>query len=247
VRLTANAAPGHSSMPPVDAGSSAIGMLSRALARLDAEQMPFALGGVGRQTFDALAPEMDAVHRVLLGNLWLFGPLVAAELKKSPAANASFRTTTAPTVVNAGQAENVLPGRATALVNFRLLPGDRSEAVIAHVVRTIGDPRIQVERQPEGSEASRVASVDGPGYRAIARSIAELHSDVVVAPALMIGGTDSRHFDGIADDIYRFSPMRATPEDLKRFHGTNERISTANYVELIQFYHQLVGNAQPDA
>ena len=37
--------------------------------------------------------------------------------------------------------------------------------------------------------------------------------------------------------------MRATPEDLKRFHGTNERISTANYVEMIQFYHQLIGNA----
>jgi carboxypeptidase PM20D1 len=37
--------------------------------------------------------------------------------------------------------------------------------------------------------------------------------------------------------------MRARIEDLKRFHGTNERISTANYVEMIQFYHQLIGNA----
>jgi carboxypeptidase PM20D1 len=63
----------------------------------------------------------------------------------------------------------------------------------------------------------------------------------------MIGGTDSRHFDGIAENVYKFSPMRARPEDLKRFHGTNERISIANYVELIQFYHQMIGNAQPDA
>jgi carboxypeptidase PM20D1 len=243
VRLTASATPGHSSMPPVDAASSAIGMLSRALTRVEAEQMPFALRGVGRESFDALAPEMGVGSRVLLSNLWLFGPIVAAELKKSPSANASFRTTTALTVVNAGQAENVLPGRATALVNFRLLPGDSSDAVVAHVTHTVAEPQIKVEREPGSVEASRVASTDGPGYRTIARTLAELHPDVVVAPGLMIGGTDSRHYESIADDVYKFSPMRARPEDLKRFHGTNERISTAHYVELIQFYHQLIGNA----
>ena len=73
LQLTAKATPGHSSMPPVDAGTSAIGMLSEALARLEAQQMPFALGGVGRQTFDTLAPEMAGLNRVLLSNLWLFG------------------------------------------------------------------------------------------------------------------------------------------------------------------------------
>jgi acetylornithine deacetylase/succinyl-diaminopimelate desuccinylase-like protein len=81
------------------------------------------------------------VTRVLLSNLWLFAPLVEAELKKSPSANATFRTTTALTVVNAGQAENVLPGRATALVNFRLLPATAATPVVAHVVRTIADRR----------------------------------------------------------------------------------------------------------
>jgi carboxypeptidase PM20D1 len=142
--------------------------------------------------------------------------------------NASFRTTTALTVVSAGQAENVLPGRATALVNFRLLPGDSSGAVVEHVVATIADPSIKVERMPFSSEASRVASSDGPGYRAIARTIRELHPDI---------------FDAVADNVYKFSPTRVRGDDLKRFHGTDERISIANYVELIQFYHQLIGNA----
>jgi carboxypeptidase PM20D1 len=76
--------------------------------------------------------------------------------------------------------------------------------------------------------------------------VSELRPDVVVAPALMIGATDSRHFDGVAANVYKFSPVRARPEDLKRFHGTNERISMANYVEMIQFYHQLIGNASAD-
>ena len=243
LQLTASATPGHSSMPPVDAGDSAIGMLSVALARLEAHQMPLALDGVARQTFEALAPEMRGANRVVLSNLWLFGPLVEWQMAKVASMNASFRTTTALTVLSAGQAENVLPGRASALVNFRLLPGDASGEVIEHVVRTIANPAIKVDRQVPFSEASRVAATDAPGYRAIVRTLGELHPDVVVAPGLMIGATDSRHFDGLADNVYKFSPMRASLEDLKRFHGTNERISTVNYVEMIQFYHQLIGNA----
>jgi carboxypeptidase PM20D1 len=243
VELVATATPGHSSMPPVVAGTSAIGMLSAALARLEKEQMPLEIRGVARETFETLAPEMSGLNRVLLSNLWLFRPLVESQLKTMPSANASLRTTTALTVLKAGQAENVLPGRATALVNFRLLPGDSSDAVVDHVVRTIANPAIRVERLSPFTEASRVAATDSSGYRAIARTLSELHPDFVVAPALMIGGTDSRHFDGVAANVYKFSPVRASPEDLKRFHGTNERISTANYVEMIQFYHQLIGNA----
>ena len=65
----------------------------------------------------------------------------------------------------------------------------------------------------------------------------------LVAPGLTIGATDSRHFEAISDHIYRFSPMRAKPEDLARFHGTNERMSVANLGELIRFYHRLVSQA----
>ena len=243
LQLTASASPGHSSMPPVVAGTSAIGMLSEALGRLEKEQMPFELGGVGRATFETLAPEMIGPEPRAAVEPVAVRPAGARAAEKVPSMNASFRTTTALTVVNAGQAENVLPGRATALVNFRLLPGDSIDAVTAHVVRTVANPSIKVERVLTSSEASRVAAIDGDGYRAIARTMAELHPDVVVAPGLMVGATDSRHYEAVADDVYKFSPMRARLEDLKRFHGTNERISTANYVELIQFYHQLIGNA----
>jgi len=246
VELVATATPGHSSMPPVVAGTSAIGMLSAALARLENEQMPLEIRGVARETFESLAPEMSGLNRVLLSNLWLFRPLVESQLKTMASANASLRTTTALTVLKAGQAENVLPGRASALVNFRLLPGDKSDAVVDHVVRVIANPAIKVERLSPYTEASRVAASDAPGYRAIARTLAELHPGVVVAPALMIGATDSRYFDAVAANVYKFSPVRASPEDLKRFHGTDERISTANYVEMIQFYHQLIGNASAD-
>jgi carboxypeptidase PM20D1 len=58
----------------------------------------------------------------------------------------------------------------------------------------------------------------------------------------MIGATDSRHMTAIADDIFRFSPVRARAGDLSRFHGTDERIAIANYAELIRFYERLIRN-----
>ena len=81
VELVATATPGHSSMPPVVAGTSAIGMLSEALARLEKEQMPLEIRGVAREIFESLAPEMSGLNRVLLSNLWLFRPLVESQLK----------------------------------------------------------------------------------------------------------------------------------------------------------------------
>ena len=243
--LSASAAPGHSSMPPPQAESSAIGMMSAALARLDDRQMPAAVKGLSQEMFETLAPEMGGLNRVLLSNLWLFKPLIERQLAKAASTNAILRTTTALTIVSAGNADNVLPGRANATVNFRILPGDTSESVIAHVTETMKNPAIKIEKGPGSSEASKVASTDSPGFQLINKTLRQLHPDVIVAPGLMVAATDSRHFEGVADNIYKFSPVRAKPEDLKRFHGTNERISTDNYVELIQFWHQLIGNSAP--
>ena len=238
--LGATAVPGHSSMPPPQ---TAIGMLSAALARLEDRQMPAAFRGVAAEMFDTIAPEMNGLNRVLLSNLWLFGPVVKSQLEKGAATNAMMRTTTALTVLHAGNKENVLPGRADALVNFRILPGDDSDSVTTHVKSVVANDRITVAKSGFSYEPTPISPSTAPSYRLIARTVRELFPGSVVAPGLMIGATDSRHMAPIAEHIYRFSPVRAKSEDLPRFHGTNERISTANYAELIGFYHRLLRNA----
>lgn len=243
VQLSATATPGHSSMPPPP-GQSAIGILGAALARVDAQPLPGGLdGGIARQMFDAVAPEMGGFNRVALSNLWLFGPVVEAMLAKGPSTNALMRTTTAITIVSGGNKENVMPGRADATVNFRLLPGDDEQTVLAHLQRVIADERVALKALPGAAMPSRVSAVDSDAYRLIERTVRELFPEVIVAPGLMLGGTDARHFDGFAGQVFRFSPVRAQPADLARFHGTDERISLDNLAELIRFYHRLVEQA----
>jgi len=238
--LSLDTAPGHSSMPPP---KTAIGMMSAALASLESHPRPASIGGVAAQMFDTLAPEMQGINRVFLSNLWLFRPLVQAQLEKSGSSNAMLRTTTALTVVQAGNKDNVLPGHAEATVNFRLLPGDSLEQVQAHIHRNVANQAISVKGQEGNAEPSAVSPVDTPDYQAINRSVREVFPGTIVAPGLMLAATDARHFGGISDAVYRFSPVRAREADLARFHGTNERVAIANYVEMIQFYQRLLRNA----
>ena len=242
VVLKVPATPGHSSMPPPK-GSSAIGMMSAALRRLDDEQLPAGIRGVAREMFETVAPEMSGFGRVALSNLWLFGPIVQAQLEKGASTNAMIRTTTALTIVNAGNKDNVIPGMAEATVNFRLLPGDTRESVMQHVKDKAANDRFELIALPGGAEPSPISPTQSTSYQLINRTLRSLFPEVIVSPGLMIAATDSRHFSAISDHIYRFSPVRAKPEDLPRFHGTNERIATGNLAELVRFYNQLLRNA----
>jgi carboxypeptidase PM20D1 len=55
-----------------------------------------------------------------------------------------------------------------------------------------------------------------------------------------VGGTDSRHYQEVAEQIFRFSPVHASAEDMARFHGTNERMAIRDHVQMIQFYERLL-------
>ncbi|RZL97529.1 MAG: M20 family peptidase [Variovorax sp.] len=236
--LTLDVPPGHSSMPPAQ---SAIGQMSAALTRLETQPMAGTIRGVARDMFATLAPDMEGLNRYLLTNLWLTAPVVAMQLAKSPSSNAMLRTTTALTVVRAGDKDNVLPGHAEATVNFRILPGDTLASVESHLRRRVANDAIRIAPSPGNAEPSPVSPTDGgPGYAAIARAVRATYPDAVVAPGLMTAATDSRHLGGASDAVYRFSPMRLTLADLPRLHGTDERLSLDNLARMIRFYQRLL-------
>ncbi len=245
IEMHAHGTPGHSSMPP-PAGTGAIGALSAALSRLEDKQMPAHIRGVAQEMFDTIAPEMDGFGRLALSNLWLFGPFVQRLLEAGASTNAMLRTTTAPTIFQAGNKDNVIPGEAKATVNFRLLPGDTRDSVMEHVRDAVGpqpEGRFDVRALAGSSDPSPISPTASESYKLLNRTLRSLFPDTLVAPSLMIAATDSRHFTGVSDHIYRFSPVRAKSEDLARFHGTNERVSIANLGELIRFYVQLLRNS----
>lgn len=239
--LTVEQEGGHSSMPPP---RSAVGILSSAIHNLQNNPFPEKMEGPGMQLFDYVGPEMPFGMKLLFANRWLFRSLIKSELEKANSMNASIRTTIAPTVFNAGTKENVLPQKATAMVNFRLIPGDSVEYVIEHVKKSINDPRVMVSTSSHHpQEASAVSDINTESYQVLQRTIRQVFPQSVVAPFLVLAATDTKHYEDISGNIYRFVPMRFTSEDLGRIHGTNERLSIDNLEEMIKFYIQLIRNS----
>ncbi|MGM0577647.1 MAG: M20/M25/M40 family metallo-hydrolase [Myxococcota bacterium] len=88
-----------------------------------------------------------------------------------------------------------------------------------------------------------VSSTHSEGFDTVQEAVAQVFPEAVVAPALVVGGTDSRYFTDMADDDYRFAPLRIGPDDTARFHGTDERVPVEGYADVVRFYAQLLVNA----
>lgn len=230
---------GHSSNPPEH---SAIGILAEAVTRLENRQMPASLDSPFGVMFRHAGPEMSLPYRVVMANLDLFEPLLVRLLLQDPQTAAALRTTTAVTMFESGVAPNVLPNHARATVNHRVMPRNTIDEVIAHVRRVINDERVKIEvirRTPP----SPVSDHESPSYEALAKTIRQVFPDVAVAPGMDLGGSDSKHYTEVAEQLYRFWPFYFEDADTARLHGIDERISVENYVKAIQFYAQIIRNA----
>ena len=190
-----------------------------------------------------LGPEMSWTDRLALANLWLFDPLVRKQLARSPLTNAAVRTTFAPTIFQAGVTENVLPHNATAVINLRLLPGDTTASALEYVRRVINDPKVEITPVSVATEASALSDIESRGFQLIERAIRQTVPSALVAPALLVAETDSRHYTGLTKNIFRFLPIQLGPDDTQRYHGSNERLSIDDYERCIRFYTQLIRNS----
>jgi carboxypeptidase PM20D1 len=151
------------------------------------------------------------------------------------------RTTTAPTIFQAGTKDNVLPSYARAVINLRILPGDTVATVIDHVRRAVDDSRVEVKTVGRFSaEPSAVSSTDSESFRTLERTIRSVVPDAIVAPYLVVVATDARYYSGLSRNVFRFLPLRLTSRDLERMHGIDERIGVNEYETAIRTYRQLV-------
>ncbi|HET6267584.1 MAG TPA: M20/M25/M40 family metallo-hydrolase, partial [Acidobacteriota bacterium] len=237
VKLTVVAQTGHSSMPPPH---TAIGIISEAINKLEENQFPSRLCASMKASMSYLAPEMPMSRRIFAANLWLFEPLVPRMMVEQPSSAATVRTTTAVTVVSGGVKDNVLPGEAHATINFRILPGDTVESVLKHVSDVIADQRVKIEKADFSADPSPESDLHSEGFQTIQSAIATTAPDAIAAPNLLVGATDSRHYEKITHQLFRFLPLRLAEQDLERIHGINERISVDNFAECVAFYHQLM-------
>ena len=137
----------------------------------------------------------------------------------------------------------MIPGRARAVVNFRILPGESIESVLEHVRRTVADDRVHVSALPKRREPSSTSRIHSEHYAVLSRTIREVFPGAIVAPYLVVGGTDARHFYPTSEHVYRFMPFLLSERDLEGIHGTDERVSVEGLSKAVHFYLRLLRSA----
>ncbi|XP_051890636.1 N-fatty-acyl-amino acid synthase/hydrolase PM20D1-like [Pristis pectinata] len=242
ISLSVTTTSGHSSMPPKE---TSIGILAAAVSKLERNPMPRMFGqGPERGLLEHLTPQLPFPLNMVMANLWLFAPLVSRMMEKKPATNSLVRTTTAVTEFHAGIKANVIASSARATVNFRLHPAHRLEELLQQIQHIISDERVKI-KVLQSSPPIPMSSYDDDafGYQVIKATIGNIFPEVAVTPGLCTASTDTRHYQNLTTELYRFTPMILKEEDIPRVHGVNERIPVRNYEEIVQFYFRLIQNS----
>ena len=214
IRLTATSRPGHGSMVHED---NAVTRLCEAVARLGRHKFPIELTPTVRQFLeqvsDALGIEFDPEDPELA--VAKLGPIARV-------VGATLRNTVNPTMLDAGYKANVIPGRATAVVDGRTLPG-HEESFLERIRELIG-PDVQAEYIEH--QRALETTFDGALVDAMADALRQIDPAARAVPYMLSGGTDAKAFSRLGIRCFGFAPLKLPPglDFTALFHGIDERV-----------------------
>ncbi|MBR3503430.1 MAG: M20/M25/M40 family metallo-hydrolase [Clostridia bacterium] len=238
LRLRVRSTGGHSSNP---FRGTSLGRLSDAISAIVHNLPAPRLSDSVRRSLRVLAPLMteepmktwaqdpDAHEAELLG--WFLGRESLYHL---------VQTTAAPTMISGGApAGNVMPQDMEAIINFRLIPGDTPESVLAHCRALVGEG-VELDWAQQIA-ASTPSDIDAWGFKALTRVLRHYFDRLVFIPAQNRGATDARQYEPLSRCVMRFGPF-LEEEDVSAegVHGTNERISVRAWLQGVRVLLRLM-------
>jgi acetylornithine deacetylase/succinyl-diaminopimelate desuccinylase-like protein len=245
--LTATTAGGHSSRPVPE---NALYLVSDALGRIERSPFPIELNATTRAYLEAEARRESNEKRQLISRV--LKPKMdmddANQLTLDSGYNAVMRTTCVATMMQAGEAENALPGRATANVNCRILPGHSAEETRKKLLAIVQDIRVKVQYRSEGGELMDTApqkpsmnpTTLSPEVMKPLRAVTQaMWPGVRVVPEMESGSSDSVYASSAGIPTYGFSGMGIDTSDA-RAHGRDERLRVSAFYTGVEFMREMI-------
>lgn len=232
---------GHSSLPTPD---NAIYQLADGLARLQHYRFPFELNEVTRGYFskeaDIVGGQDGADMKAILKTL----PDQAAveRLSAQPFYNARMRTTCVATRLDAGDANNALPGFARAIVNCRIFPGHSPEEIRQQLVKILDEPKISVtyvDNSGLGPKVNAPSPLRPDVMNGLEKVVNEMWPGVPVVPVMDAGASDGAISRAYGIPTYGVPGVFIDIND-DRSHGRDERLPVASFYEGLDFYYRFI-------
>jgi carboxypeptidase PM20D1 len=235
--LKVSGVPGHSSTPRE---SDSTYRLVDVLDRARKAPFPTQLSPVTRRMLAQIAAYASFGYRLIFANLWLFAPLVKKLMAKNGETAAMLRTTVALTKLRGSSEINSIPNTAEVGMSVRVAPWDSTESALERLREAAGehaDVTYDYKFEP-----SPFSPTDSAPFRLLADTVEAVYPGVPTVPYVMNGGTDSKHFAAVFENVYRFAGFRFTAEERAGMHGNDEHLSVRSYLDGVRFYCKLLEN-----
>ena len=238
LKLIATGDPGHGSMPH---NNNANVTLVNALKRITDSPRPLRLNSTAAAMFKAIASTQSFPASWVLRNLSnpIALGLASKRLTSDRLTHALVRDTISLNMLNAGYKVNVIPEKAEASLDVRLLPETDPDEFVRWLKARINDERIKIE-SIQSSPPSGVAPLDNPFYQAVAHAVNRHVPGAGIFPLLMSGATDGRYWRMRGYAAYGFGPCILERHDVGRVHGIDERISADNLLLGIKMARDMI-------
>ena len=234
--ISVNAKGGHSSQPPKH---TALGHLANVIRDIENHQFKATMPRFVYELFTEIGKRCSYPVRLFTCNIWLLRPIILKIMTKIPPAASLIRTCTAVTMASGSPQFNVLPQKATITVNFRTMPGVTFEDVEEHIRKSVKNKDIDIKFLV-GKEASMISPTDSKAFKTIKMICESENSKNLVAPFLVMGGTDAYNYENVCENIYRFAPFVVDTKLLLCTHATDERLPLSAVPGALKFFKRYI-------
>jgi acetylornithine deacetylase/succinyl-diaminopimelate desuccinylase-like protein len=236
-KLIRSGPPGHGSTPH---GDNALEKLVRALNRLLAKDNPLIITPLIAEYFRQLGTEWKFLKPYIEDGKpgTLIKVLSQSGMIDIPQISAMLKNTISLNRMKAGDKINVIPSRAEAELDIRLLPGTEPDAILAEIKELLADENIKVASWQ--THRASESPMDREDFSIIRDVHLEHFPNALVVPSLLFGASDSRFFRDKGIPCYGVCPMLISLEELNRIHGIDERISEENVTTGTRVYIDIV-------
>ncbi len=238
VQFTAKSMGGHASTPPKH---SPLGRLGSLVSEIE-KKSPFkaVVTPALQKMLKTVSSSVSFPLNLLFSFPAFFAPIIAFAFKLlGGEPRALVQTTCAFTMAKGSSAVNVLPDSAIVTANLRLLGGvDTVESAIKALQKRAKKYSVEVSLL-EGQEPSNISKMD-KSWDYIRNTIKKQFPNVLSTPYIMIAASDSRHYDAICDNVYRFAPLVMNSHQRKTIHGFDEYVTIESFGKGIEFYTELI-------
>ncbi len=234
LKITAKGKGGHSSTPPRNTPAARLFAFANEIER----KRPFKkkLRPECIEMFRKMAPSFSFPLRLILGNIWLFKPLLVALMPKvSPFGEAVLATTCCFTMMKGSDAANVIPKEPYLVANLRTTVHQGCDATLKVLNKYAKKYGLEIEVLLR-RDASPVSNLKSEEYAYLVECIKKHFPDVGIAPMVIMGGTDCRHFHALTENALRFAPARMTSAQSASCHAVDENVTISTLSEGVVFY-----------